>query len=56
MYLCTNFNKKTGWATFGAIFSQTHLVTLHVDNLFLRQNIRKMDRLPQLVRLNWKEV
>jgi hypothetical protein len=26
--LCINFDNKIGWATFGATFSQTHLVTL----------------------------
>jgi hypothetical protein len=27
--LCINFEQKMGWATFWAIFSQTHLVTLN---------------------------
>jgi hypothetical protein len=26
--LCLSFEKKLGWATFWAIFSQTHLITL----------------------------
>jgi hypothetical protein len=29
--LCTNFDKKNSWATFWAMFSQTHLVTLTAD-------------------------
>jgi hypothetical protein len=27
-----NFDQKTGWATFWAIFSQTHLVTLDTED------------------------
>jgi hypothetical protein len=31
--LCINFDKKTDWATTWPIFSLTHLVTLHGDDV-----------------------
>jgi hypothetical protein len=31
-YVCIHFGEKIGWATFWAIFSQTHLVTLAVTH------------------------
>jgi hypothetical protein len=31
--LSINFDKKTGWATFWAMFANTHLVTLHATHV-----------------------
>jgi hypothetical protein len=39
MYVHINFNQKMCWATFLAIFSQTHLVTLMKADLFSVQTL-----------------
>jgi hypothetical protein len=49
---------KTGWAKFWAIFAQTNLVTLLVDNFlepetdFLTENLSRHFRAQQVVRVD----
>jgi hypothetical protein len=45
--LCIKFDKKMGWATFWAIFSKTHLVTLLAPSLVWQALLTRQQRCRQ---------